>query len=631
MLVLPSTSSAQDRPRGEIPLLGPTLAYEFGVPVGLDRLPGVVNVFGAAGTGTARAHTAWAGCAFVDPRFVGPEFGVRIDAALGVSTGLFESDPFGVDVLDSATGALTATTNRFTLATTLGAVRMGSELQWRPSAGTAVGFGLWGSRRFALEVVEREEILAPDTARFPAGARQRVIHAGDDLAGQGFRYGLSASIGGRLLMNESLVLEPSLTASVDLPALDDGLSSRAWSFGARLSVLMPYGATGGSRSQLAGRIPGLQLDLYAVDGESISQIGDLRAVEVVHRRIVPLIPVVFFDGEAPVFPRRYVLIDRAAADTFSVAELASLEPLAIARRVLDVIGWRLRLATEAKVTLVASSAAAAQDDIARGRAELVRAYLTDVWRVEPDRVSVKVESKSGPTVPAVEIRSSLRALVEDPIDLEWVERAYAAPTIAMERIIPREGGLRRWAIELKRLGSRVAYFEGEGFPDGRELSGHIMLDSISGHGSEAPIVGDLAVENMYGVRDTAHDELPLRTVPGERETSGGLVIEGIVGVVSTVPVQISQSDDALVNALKLDALKGGDLNVWTGEEGDANRAARIAARLFASLTATDVRLSSVNLSAPAHDPWQFDDSPESRLLAKGVSLRLVVPGQEAGR
>lgn len=614
----------QAPPRESLPLLGPTFDYDFGVPVAVDRLPGLVNRFNVPGTGESRNHTLRGGASLLFPHLFSRRLGLRFHAGVGVSYGLFESDPFLVDLLDTASGTLLSTANRFTISTTLGNIRLGAGVDLRPGDGPLVfGIGLWGDNRFALEIVEREEILAPDTARFANGEQSRVVDAGERLGRQALRGGADVRIGGRFGLNSALALEPSIRAGVDIASLVDGLASRAWSVGASLSLLMPFGLSGADEDLQTHRIPGLQLDLYAIDGERVAQIGTLQPVRMVHRRVVPLIPFVYFESASPVIPDRYRLIDRAAADSFTMADLSGLDPLSLSRRAVDVIAWRMGFADDARLTLVSRSAPGT-DDIARRRAESLRSYLVDVWGISSARIAIRTERIRGGEAEGVEFRCTNSSLVTDPILVEWVEQTFQAPVVGMDRIIPREGGLRRWEVELTRLGSRIAYFEGEGFSDGRELSGRLLIDSIRGTGDEEPIVGNLFVENMLGVRDTAHDVLPLRSADTEIDSLGGVVVDGVLGVIADDRNKLVSPTANTTGELVEGVTDGCDVFFW--RPGDQSRAGigRSAIDLLTTLLGRNIQPSSIVMNPPLHDRWIPDGSPEATLLSTGVSFRIAI-------
>lgn len=611
----------QGGPQESLPLLGPTVRYEFGVPIAVDRLPGLVNRFNVPGTGESRNHTIGSGATLLFPQLISRRLGLRLHALLGVSFGLFESDPYLVDLLDTASGVLLSTANRFNVSTTLGSAQLGAGVDLRLADGPAFfGIGLWGETRFALEIVEREELLFPDTARFPSGERTRVLTAGESLGAQALRGGGEFRLGARFGINPDLAIESSVHTRVDVASLVDGLAARAWSVGAQLSFLMPFGVRGGDDDLLARRIPGLQLDLYAIDGDAVAQIGTLQPVRVVHRRVVPLIPIVYFGTGSTTIPDRYRLIDRAAADSFTMADLSGLDPLQLSRRSIDVIAWRMGLADDAKLTLVSSSGRG--DEIARRRAEVLRSYLIDVWGIASSRIAVRTERmRSGPGE-GVEFRCSNQSLVADPIVVEWVEQAYRAPIVGMDRIIPREGGLRRWEIELTRMGSRIAYFEGEGFSDGRELSGQLLLDSIRGADEEEPIVGHLFVENMAGVRDTAHDILPLRTIDLAVDSLGGTIVDGVLGVVADDRGKLTSPTTGAAAELIDGVVDGCEVHVWMVRSDAASASGRGGVDLLTTLLGRNIQPSSLRFTSPLRDRWTPDNSPESTILSSGVSFRI---------
>lgn len=630
MIVSTGGMHAQPGPLESLPLLGPTFGYEFGVPLALSRVPGLVNRFGVPGTGAAQSHTGQVGATLLEPQLLSARLGLRLHTHLGVAQGRFESDPFLVDVVDTATGVIQATANRFTLNTTFGLIRAGAGLDARLAGPLYVGVGLWSDFRFALEVVEREEILAPDSARFPTGVSDRLIAAGHELGAEAFRYGLDGRVGIRVGLNSGLALEPSIRVTADVGSIADGVGVRAWSIAAEVSLLMPFGISGSRDNRLAQRIQGLQLDLYAIDGENVSQIGSLRPIQLLHRRVVPLLPVVFFDDGSPLIPDRYRLTDRATADSFSMADLSGLDPLAMMRRSIDVIAWRLGFATDARLTLV-SWGRGDGDEFARQRAEGLRSYLTDVWGIAPGRIAIRMETLPAGRQPMVEFRCSNSSLVDDQIRVEWVERAYDAPIIGMDRIIPSERGLRRWRVELSRLGNRIAMFQGQGFSDGKELTGRILLDSIYGSGDEAPIVGDLFVESMDGVSDTAHDVLPLRTIVVDADSVNGLIVDGVLGVIDVDQMNVLTPQSAGLREAVEGVSDGCEVLVWARGAADSNAVPRVAADVFAIIVKRGARPRSMQLTTPLRGTWTFDDTPESRLLTTGICFRISNPDSRAAQ
>ena len=90
--LLPTSALAQ-----RTPLIGVALGYEYGVPLAIERSPGVINRYDFGGEGYSYNHTFSAGARFVMPRLFDTEIGLVGGAGIALSRGNFRSVAFAGD------------------------------------------------------------------------------------------------------------------------------------------------------------------------------------------------------------------------------------------------------------------------------------------------------------------------------------------------------------------------------------------------------------------------------------------------------------------------------------------------------------------------------------------------------
>ncbi|MDM8516259.1 OmpA family protein [Desulfobacterales bacterium HSG16] len=108
----------------------------------------------------------------------------------------------------------------------------------------------------------------------------------------------------------------------------------------------------------------------------------------------PLLNYIYFDSGESSIPARYSLfIDKATADTFSEQDLkGSMEKY---QHILNILGKRLEYNPDANITIVGCNANYKKDrgkKLSRARAESVKNYFSDVWGIDPARMTVKARN-----------------------------------------------------------------------------------------------------------------------------------------------------------------------------------------------------------------------------------------------
>jgi len=124
------------------------------------------------------------------------------------------------------------------------------------------------------------------------------------------------------------------------------------------------------------------------------------------KEIFPLRNYIFFTKGSTQIPDRYVLLRKDQVKNFKEDQLQELEPKKIPGRserqmivyhnVINILGNRISKNPTATVKLVGSSALGPQDG--RKMAESVKAYLVDIFGIDPSRIAV--EGLTKPRIPS---------------------------------------------------------------------------------------------------------------------------------------------------------------------------------------------------------------------------------------
>lgn len=107
----------------------------------------------------------------------------------------------------------------------------------------------------------------------------------------------------------------------------------------------------------------------------------------------PVLPVVFFDPMNDKLQSNYNILQNA--DKFNIDNL-ELNPIVFHYNVMNIIGSRLKNDPSQTITLhgYADSIVEKGDcALAQRRAETVKKYFTDVWKIEPSRINFKLKGK----------------------------------------------------------------------------------------------------------------------------------------------------------------------------------------------------------------------------------------------
>lgn len=253
--------------------------------------------------------------------------------------------------------------------------------------------------------VYTEQVLTPSDVVFRATGRNTRSIGGRDFRNPSTAVAITANLG------YEVALTPTLGVFAELgiqPMVNDYISGmktgETWrSIGIHPTVGIRLGLGGGPEPPPPPRRPDtvamrdttrqIRTDSnFVAKGVTPSGLTDTLRIEkkrVQATELHPLLPYVFFDRDSAVIPSRYILFDGKTRRSFEVERLPRGNTLAIYYNILNIIGFRLRENRGVKVKLSGYISQYETDStLPRRRAEAVKQYLVDVWRIPDRRITV---------------------------------------------------------------------------------------------------------------------------------------------------------------------------------------------------------------------------------------------------
>ncbi len=199
--------------------------------------------------------------------------------------------------------------------------------------------------------------------------------------------------------------------------------------------------------------------------------------EFLTSRLSPLLNYIFFDENSPDIPSRYTRLSSRDADDFYVDNLFRHKTLPIYHHILNIVGRRMRLYPEAKLKITGCNSDLGPEKrntaLSRNRAEAVKKYLTDVWKIAEDRLILEArnlpELYSSPIDEPDKTEENRRVELssDNPKILEYVYltdimRTVNPPIVRFLPEVKAEAGLKFWDIQVIQGNKILKEFSSEG-------------------------------------------------------------------------------------------------------------------------------------------------------------------------
>lgn len=127
-------------------------------------------------------------------------------------------------------------------------------------------------------------------------------------------------------------------------------------------------------------------------GDELKDTLVARGQRVKQTDVYALLPYIFFDAGSAEIPGRYLRIDRRDVKSFREETVAGENAIELYYHLLNIIGYRMRRARRATLTITGCIGAFEEADssLAEQRATAVRDYLRDTWRIREDKMEIVV-------------------------------------------------------------------------------------------------------------------------------------------------------------------------------------------------------------------------------------------------
>lgn len=420
--------------------------------------------------------------------------------------------------------------------------RLSTALEFRIMPRIALSLGPWFGYRSSMVAAQTENVIG--NYRFAGDLSSRgmdsVLIYSSSFTTNHFALGALFGVAAELPIGERLLLKPQIALDLELTSTFNQIALPG--LGARAGLGIAYDLTPDEHrpdtipppapvperapsepSQSAPVASAPQrptkltagIELYGVDdrGERLSA-ATVHVFRVVHRSTVPLITTIAFDRSSSLLPARYPRLSRARAAQFAPDSLAGLDLEKIALNSLNVLGWRLRENSSARVTLRGSSAKGEPSWLAYARMETLRSYLEEVWGIDKGRIDIQPanddhaapRTSQGEGGRGVSIASDSPEII-GPIVLTSRDQNFEPPLV---RVVPRYdagAGIKEWRVTLSHEGTVIARYV-NGSPEGSaDPKWRVPDDQIRNGGSY--LVAELTVEDSLGGRVAAQAQSPM--------------------------------------------------------------------------------------------------------------------------
>ena len=344
------------------------------------------------------------------------------------------------------------------------------------AGGVHASAGLGVAHTISSDQIHRLVIASPSTALFRNGRRDDTVSGGADpiLDAPTLVPAGVLSAGYDLPISSRSTLTPSLTLTV--PFVGRTTEGNWRDISLELGASLRFGLT---RTPVVDSIIPPPVPVIPALSASIltrPPVIEVRIDEYDSVEALPVLNQVFFAEGSSRIPERYHLLDREGSTVFTRDQLKG-SALDVYYHMLNLIGKRLQEIPSATLTVNGYRNSRESDPrLGTMRAESVRRYLVDVWRISQRRITVR--GGALPPSPArenaeegFEENARVELLSSDPNITKphfrrHIQRVANPPGVTFYPSAVAEAGLGRWQVEVVQEGKPWKSFAGTGaLPD----------------------------------------------------------------------------------------------------------------------------------------------------------------------
>ena len=380
------------------------------------------------------------------------------------------------------------------------------------------GFGV----PFVAEHGESERLLSPPGTRYDDGSIKRTNFE-EELTNTQLRTILRAGIGYDFMLPNEVEVTPELVYS---HTLSEVVTTQDWhAHSLRLGVAVKLGLE--IKKPEPPEKDTVQPPPPPPPKKPIARIGtatdaSINILETYVTETFPLLPYVFFEKGSATLPAKYANTSPGTAGRFQENELPR-ETLDIYYHLLDIIGARMQRDPEITITLIGSTddkgVEKGNDSLAIARATSVAEYLSGVWDIPGERISIRTQAL--PPIPTaqtaeegdeenrrVEIVSDYGEVFRPIVHERFSEFDITPPTMTLELGAESEEPLERWTMTVKRVSTLVREFNGAGAPPAT-IDWKLEESLAAELGEREDLTAELTIISENGERSTSSVDIPV--------------------------------------------------------------------------------------------------------------------------
>lgn len=360
-------------------------------------------------------------------------------------------------------------------------------------------------------------------------------------------------------------------------------------------------------------------------------------------RNFPLLNYIFFDENAYELPKRYKQLNSRTVKKFDDDDMDIWETLPIYYDLLNIVGKRMRKNTDAKIKLTAvSGTRSGSNDMANNRAETVKKYLVNSWKIDADRIIIKtrkVKEKSNISNEKlaenrrVEITSANPNILQPLFKASDTSRTVDPPMVRFMPEVKSEAGLANWKITAKQGERVLKEISSSGdIPD--KLDWQINREKKTTPTNGQPITYTVYVKDKNGQEFTSEiRELKVKYLT-IREKLGDMAGTTLVERYNLILFDLDRSEVKGNNKKIVDFIKSRikkdskvEITGYTDKLGNPQYNLKLS-EARATSTAKALKMPGVATKGVGGEFPLFDNSlPEGRFYCRTVEVKIETPNK----
>jgi len=558
-------------------------------------------------------------------------------------------------ILDASTGDVIELDREFRFDATTDYVDLDLRLAWSPMSPFRLSAGATLSAAIGGLFEQTDNILGPQNRAFSDGESIHIMPFGIAVSRAPVTAGIVFTAGTDIRLDKRRSIVPELRIRTDITSLVREEAWRSISAGVGIGFLLFDIAPWHDTVVVVPPPPRIPASpSVAIIAEGVDEQGNpsptatISVKEVLLQTYTPLVPAVFFDSGRTEAPNRYTRLSVNQATEFSEYDIAELDPYALAHRVADVVGLRMRRDPEARLHLYASTSLDEPLSIGSMRAKWVRDYLTGIWGIDGRRVEIRTTlppvtlppqtTPDGLAENRAVIFGSNSPFLLEPLVTERLLREFNPPRVQLVPSIDAPAGVAQWQVSISNHGNEIASFSGNGAvtPNGDSLEWR--LDGRQVDSSLGLLIATISVTDSLGRIASAHDTVALRL---RKESAIARASTERIGEIERRVIELAGFDyrsaaggkthlsslRAIASSIRPDAVI--EVTGYTDRIGDdeANlslsreRASWVAERLSQELAGLSIQSVRIRTTGAGLVTDRFsNDTPEGRILSRGARL-----------